>query len=167
MRRRDRRRPWKRRWTPHQPWPPCWRRWHPRIRRRTKAESRSAWTPFEKGSRNEWNEDFLDAFTHLYKRVCPSVRGSVTRFFNEPIMGENGRKWQGTQSHAPKFQTRPKVFRIVPKCLKMSQKVQFRRIVVRTDLCSEETAWPLFSCEYASQYEGVSFRPSVSPQRVF
>ena len=31
---------------------------------------------------------FLDASTHLYKRVCPSVGPSV----NEPIMGENGRK---------------------------------------------------------------------------
>ena len=35
---------------------------------------------------------FLDASTHLYKRVCPAVRGSVgpgpwsvTHFFDEPI----------------------------------------------------------------------------------
>ena len=46
---------------------------------------------------------FLDASTHLYKRVCPSVRPSVRRsvgpsvgpervFLNEPIMDENGRK---------------------------------------------------------------------------
>ena len=34
---------------------------------------------------------FLDASTHLYKRVCPSVRPERV-FFNEPIMGENGRK---------------------------------------------------------------------------
>ena len=34
---------------------------------------------------------FLDASTHLYKRVCPSVRNAF--FLNEPIMDENGRKW--------------------------------------------------------------------------
>ena len=28
----------------------------------------------------------------LYKRVCPSVGPSGTRFFHEPIMGENGQK---------------------------------------------------------------------------
>ena len=27
-----------------------------------------------------WFDYFLDASTHLYKRVCPSVRGSVTLF---------------------------------------------------------------------------------------
>ena len=31
-------------------------------------------------------------------------------------------------------QTRHKVFRIVPKCLKLSQNAHFRRIVVRMDL---------------------------------
>ena len=38
---------------------------------------------------------FLDASTHLYKRVCRSVGPSVRPervFFNEPITGENGRK---------------------------------------------------------------------------
>ena len=57
------------------------------------------------------NDCFLDASTHLYKRVCPSVRRSVGPsvrrsdgpsvrrsvgpsrvFLNERITGENGRK---------------------------------------------------------------------------
>ena len=29
---------------------------------------------------------FLDASSHLYKRVCPSVGRSVTRFFGQPKM---------------------------------------------------------------------------------
>ena len=33
---------------------------------------------------------FLDASTHLYKRVCPSVRPSGTRFFQ---WADNGGKW--------------------------------------------------------------------------
>ena len=72
---------------------------------------------------------FLDASTYLYKRVCtsvvsvrPSVRRSVRNafFFNEPIMGENGWIWIGKQSPLPMPQ-RPKLFRIVPKCSRMSQ----------------------------------------------
>ena len=36
----------------------------------------------------------LITLTHLYKRVCPSVRPSIRNpFFNEPIMVNNGRKW--------------------------------------------------------------------------
>ena len=65
---------------------------------------------------------------------CPSVRPSPV-FFNEPIMGENGRKWLGKQSKYSKFvKTSSELSQNVPKCLKMSPIVQFRRIVVRTDL---------------------------------
>ena len=97
--------------------------------------------------RKDFHDTFwsLDASTHLYKRVCPSVFRSVRPsvrpslrpsvrpslrpsvrpsvrpsrvFFNEPIMGENGRKWLGKQSKCSKLVE--KVFRIVPKCPKMS-----------------------------------------------
>ena len=47
------------------------------------------------GSRKRQVHIFIDASSHLYKRVCPFV-GPLVRpsrvFFNEPIMGENGRK---------------------------------------------------------------------------
>ena len=44
----------------------------------------------------------LDASTHLYKRVCPSVCPSRV-FLNEPIMDENGRKWLGKSSKRSKL----------------------------------------------------------------
>ena len=55
---------------------------------------------------------FLDASTHLYKRVCPSGLPSVRKDFLD----------------APKYS------KGLPNCPKKSQNVQLRRIVVRTDL---------------------------------
>ena len=60
------------------------------------------------------NYALLDASTHLYKRVCPSVcpfvGPSITRFFfKELIIGEIDRKWMGKQSkslpYCPKMST--------------------------------------------------------------
>ena len=68
---------------------------------------------------------------------CPKMSQDVP---NCPKMSKNvradyGRKWsEMTRKTVLKVQTRQKVFRIVPKYLDMSQNVQFRRIVVRTDL---------------------------------
>ena len=71
---------------------------------------------------------FLDASTHLYKRVCPSVRPSVRPervFFNEPITGENGRKWLGKQCKCSQLVRMSSELSLnVPKCLKMSQNVK-------------------------------------------
>ena len=54
---------------------------------------------------------YLISFIGSYVRL--SVRGSGTCLFNEPITGENGRKWPEKQSM---LQTRQKVSWNVPKC---------------------------------------------------
>ena len=59
---------------------------------------------------------FLDASSHLYKRVCPSVGLSVTRFFQ---WADFGRKW----SEMPKktvWRLENIVFRNILKCPKMA-----------------------------------------------
>ena len=65
---------------------------------------------------------FLIAFTHLYKRVCPSVRPAF--LLNEPIMGKNGRKWRRKQSKYSKHvKMSSELSQEVPKCPKTSQNV--------------------------------------------
>ena len=75
--------------------------------------------------------DFLDASTHLFKRVCPSVvpsaLGMSCFFFNETIMGENGRKLLGKQTKCSRLVKKSSDF---PK---MST-AKLRRIVVRMNL---------------------------------
>ena len=70
---------------------------------------------------------FLDASTHLYKRIHLSVRPSVPPervLFNEPIMRENGRKWLGKQSKCSKLVSKSSgLSQNVPKCPRMSQNV--------------------------------------------
>ena len=51
-------------------------------------------------------------------------RRSVTLVFNEPLLGEDGRKWLGKPSKCSK---------LVKDSSESSQNVQFRRIVVRMD----------------------------------
>ena len=70
---------------------------------------------------------FLDASSHLYKSqsirlwVRLSVGPSGTRFFNEPIMGENSRKSLGKQSKCSKLIIKSsELSQNVPKCPKMS-----------------------------------------------
>ena len=92
---------------------------------------------------------FLDASTHLYKRVCPSVRWSVRPlirpsvgpsvgpervFFNEPITGLNGRKWLGKLCNCSQLVKMSSELSLnVPKCLKMSQNVKKCRKMSRAD----------------------------------
>ena len=76
--------------------------------------------------------------------VSPSVRLSVRPecvFFNEPIMGENGRKGLGKQSKCSKLVIKSsELSKNFPNCPKISQYVHFRRIVVQMDLLMSESA---------------------------
>ena len=88
--------------------------------------------------------------------VHPSVRGSVTRLFQ---WADYRRKWsEMTRKTVQMLPTPQTVFRIVPKCPKMSQNVRkylkmfhdvhFGRIVVRTDLLVESLVRPSVLCYF-------------------
>ena len=64
---------------------------------------------------------FLDASTHFYKRVGPSVRNAVFSM---------SRLWEITVGN----DLEPNSSKSLPNCPRLSQNVHFRRIVVRADL---------------------------------
>ena len=71
---------------------------------------------------------FLDESSHIYMRVCPSVRPKRV-FSNEPIMGENGRKRLGKKFKRSKLVKKSsEFFQNLLICPKMSQNDQFRCI---------------------------------------
>ena len=105
---------------------------------------------------------FLIACTHLYNRVCPSVRPDFVPTHGKwaKPTGKQFKIHRNGQNHSnylplSKFQTRQNVLRIVPKCPQMSPNVpkcpqmslivQFRIIVVRMDLFTCEDRATLFS----------------------